>query len=175
MFIPPCLNKSPEVYIYSERCDYLYKNNGAPLLLRRRRHQRAPLRGEDLADDRVEAVAVLHGGEDGRPAAAHLARVAAHFSNELADFSVYVIDVAGGDKVPRKGGPGITQADVLVVNKVDLAPAVGADLDVMRRDARKMRGAGPTVFAAVKKGEGLEAIIGEIFAAQRRALAAAAE
>ena len=76
--------------------------------------------------------------------------LAAHFSNELADFSVYVIDVAGGDKVPRKGGPGITQADVLVVNKVDLAPAVGADLDVMRRDARKMRGAGPTVFAAVK-------------------------
>ena len=100
--------------------------------------------------------------------------LAAHFSNELADFSVYVIDVAGGDKVPRKGGPGITQADVLVVNKVDLAPAVGADLDVMRRDARKMRGAGPTVFAAVKHGDGLDAIIGEIFAAQRRALAAAA-
>ena len=101
--------------------------------------------------------------------------LAAHFSNELADFSVYVIDVAGGDKVPRKGGPGITQADVLVVNKVDLAPAVGADLDVMRRDARKMRGAGPTVFAAVKHGDGLDAIIGEIFAAQRRALAAAEE
>ena len=75
-------------------------------------------------------------------------------------------------KVPRKGGPGITQADVLVVNKVDLAPAVGADLDVMRRDALKMRGAGPTV---VKHGDGLDAIIGEIFAAQRRALAAAAE
>ena len=101
--------------------------------------------------------------------------LAAHFSNELADFSVYVIDVAGGDKVPRKGGPGITQADVLVVNKVDLAPAVGADLDVMRRDALKMRGAGPTVFASVKHGDGLDAIIGEIFAAQRRALAAAAE
>ena len=98
--------------------------------------------------------------------------LAAHFSNELADFSVYVIDVAGGDKVPRKGGPGITQADVLVVNKVDLAPAVGADLDVMRRDALKMRGAGPTV---VKHCDGLDAIIGEIFAAQRRALAAAAE
>ena len=74
-----------------------------------------------------------------------------------------------------KGGPGITQADVLVVNKVDLAPAVGADLDVMRRDALKMRGAGPTVFAAVKHGDGLDAIIGEIFAAQRRALAAAEE
>ena len=82
---------------------------------------------------------------------------------------------SGGDKVPRKGGPGITQADVLVVNKVDLAPAVGADLDVMRRDARKMRGAGPTVFASVKHGDGLDAIIGEIFAAQRRALAAAEE
>ena len=101
--------------------------------------------------------------------------LAANFSRELADYTIYVIDVAGGDKVPRKGGPGITQADVLVVNKVDLAPAVGADLDVMRRDARKMRGAGPTVFAAVKHGDGLDAIIGEIFAAQRRALAAAAE
>ena len=77
--------------------------------------------------------------------------------------------------MPRKGGPGITQSDVLVINKTDLAEAVGADLDVMDRDARKMRGDGPTVFAAVKHGDGLDAIIGEIFAAQRRALAAAEE
>ena len=100
--------------------------------------------------------------------------LAAHFSSELADFSVYVIDVAGGDKVPRKGGPGITQSDVPVLNKVDLAPAVGADLDVMRRDALKMRGAGPTVFASVKHGDGLGAIVDEIFAAQRRAIASSA-
>ena len=66
--------------------------------------------------------------------------LAANFSRELADFTIYVIDVAGGDKVPRKGGPGITQSDLLVINKTDLAPAVGADLDVMARDARKMRG-----------------------------------
>jgi len=70
-----------------------------------------------------------------------------------------VIDVAGGDKVPRKGGPGITQSDLLVINKTDLAPAVGADLDVMARDARKMRGDGPTVFAQVKNGVGLDDII----------------
>jgi urease accessory protein len=80
--------------------------------------------------------------------------LAANFSRELADVTLYVIDVAGGDKVPRKGGPGITQSDLLVVNKVDLAPAVGADLDVMRRDAARMRGEGPTVFASVKQGTG---------------------
>ena len=66
--------------------------------------------------------------------------LAAHFSRELADFTIYVIDVAGGDKVPRKGGPGITQSDLLVINKTDLASAVGADLGVMERDARRMRG-----------------------------------
>lgn len=71
--------------------------------------------------------------------------LAANFSNELSDFTIYVIDVAGGDKVPRKGGPGVTQADVLVINKVDLADAVGADLGVMERDAARMRGDGPTV------------------------------
>ena len=71
--------------------------------------------------------------------------LAANFSNELSDFTIYVIDVAGGDKVPRKGGPGVTQADVLVINKVDLAEAVGADLGVMERDASRMRGEGPTV------------------------------
>ena len=84
--------------------------------------------------------------------------LAAQYSRELADFTIYVIDVAGGDKVPRKGGPGITQSDLLVINKTDLAPHVGADLGVMDRDARKMRGAGPTVFAQVIHGLGVEEI-----------------
>lgn len=94
--------------------------------------------------------------------------LAANFSPELADYTVYVIDVAGGDKVPRKGGPGITQSDLLVINKVDLAAAVGADLGVMERDAAKMRegkgggDAGPTVFASVKEGRGVEEIIDHI-------------
>src|SRR3954463_9325553 len=78
--------------------------------------------------------------------------LAANYSRELADFIIYVIDVSGGDKIPRKGGPGITQSDLLVINKTDLAPAVGADLGVMDRDAKKMRGDGPTVFAQVTKG-----------------------
>jgi urease accessory protein len=88
--------------------------------------------------------------------------LAAHFSRELADFTVYVIDVAGGDKIPRKGGPGITQADLLVINKTDLAPAVGADLGVMERDARRMRGAGPFLFAQVTKGVGVEEIAAQL-------------
>ena len=91
--------------------------------------------------------------------------LAANFSNELSDFTVYVIDVAGGDKVPRKGGPGITQADLLVINKIDLADAVGSDLGVMARDAAKMRGDGPTVLAAVKKGDGLDEIEAGILSA----------
>jgi urease accessory protein len=90
--------------------------------------------------------------------------LAANFSRELADFIIYVIDVAGGDKVPRKGGPGITQSDLLVINKTDLAPVVGADLGVMERDARLMRGDGPTIFAQVKHdvavGEIVELILG---------------
>lgn len=85
--------------------------------------------------------------------------LAANYSRELADFIIYVIDVAGGDKVPRKGGPGITQSDLLVVNKTDLAEAVGADLGVMERDAGRMREGGPTVFAQVKHGKGVDAII----------------
>eukprot|EP00581_Thalassiosira_minuscula_P010369 CAMPEP_0183710394 /NCGR_PEP_ID=MMETSP0737-20130205/6128_1 /TAXON_ID=385413 /ORGANISM="Thalassiosira miniscula, Strain CCMP1093" /LENGTH=398 /DNA_ID=CAMNT_0025938649 /DNA_START=95 /DNA_END=1291 /DNA_ORIENTATION=- len=94
--------------------------------------------------------------------------LAANFSSELADYTIYVIDVAGGDKVPRKGGPGITQSDLLVINKIDLAEAVGASLDVMDRDASKMRRgvrggeSGPTVFASVKNGVGMEDIIGHI-------------
>jgi urease accessory protein len=88
--------------------------------------------------------------------------LAAHFSRELADFTIYVIDVAGGDKIPRKGGPGITQADLLVINKTDLARAVGADLGVMDRDSRRMRGEGPFVFAQVTRGVGLDRIAEEV-------------
>ncbi|KFY82659.1 hypothetical protein V500_10403 [Pseudogymnoascus sp. VKM F-4518 (FW-2643)] len=85
--------------------------------------------------------------------------LAANYSRELADFIVYVIDVSGGDKIPRKGGPGITQSDLLVVNKTDLAEIIGADLDVMERDARKMREGGPTIFAQVKGGKGVDHIV----------------
>jgi urease accessory protein len=91
--------------------------------------------------------------------------LAAQYSRELADFTIYVIDVAGGDKVPRKGGPGITQSDLLVINKTDLAPHVGADLGVMARDARAMRGDGPTVFAQVVNGVGVEEIVATVLAA----------
>jgi len=95
--------------------------------------------------------------------------LAACFSRELADFTIQVIDVAGGDKIPRKGGPGITQSDLLVINKTDLAAAVGADLKVMERDTLKMRGEGPFVFAQVKHGVGVEEIIGHIIHAWQHA------
>jgi urease accessory protein len=85
--------------------------------------------------------------------------LAAQFSRELADFTIYVIDVSGGDKIPRKGGPGITRSDLLVINKIDLAPHVGASLDVMDRDARKMRGARPFLFSNLKTGQGLHEIV----------------
>ncbi len=85
--------------------------------------------------------------------------LAACFSRELADYTIQVIDVAGGDKIPRKGGPGITQSDLLVINKTDLAEAVGADLQVMKRDTKKMRGNGPFVFAQVKNDVGVDEII----------------
>ncbi len=84
--------------------------------------------------------------------------LAATFSPELADITIYVIDVSAGDKIPRKGGPGITRSDLLVINKIDLAPLVGADLGVMDRDARKMRGDKPFQFCNVKAGEGVEAV-----------------
>lgn len=85
--------------------------------------------------------------------------LSATFSPELADITIYVIDVSAGDKIPRKGGPGITRSDLLVINKTDLAPLVGADLGVMDRDAKKMRGERPFVFAQVKHGEGIQAVI----------------
>lgn len=95
--------------------------------------------------------------------------LAAQYSRELVDYTIYVIDVSGGDKVPRKGGPGITQSDLLVINKTDLAPHVGADLSVMDRDAKKMRGEGPVVFAQVTKGVGVENIIGHILGTWKKA------
>src|SRR6202049_63323 len=93
----------------------------------------------------LELVFVESGGDN----------LAAAFSPELVDAFVYVIDVAGGDKIPRKGGPGITRSDLLVINKIDLAPYVGASLEVMDRDARKMRGERPFVFTNLKAGEGV--------------------
>jgi urease accessory protein len=91
--------------------------------------------------------------------------LAATFSPELADITLYVIDVAAGDKIPRKGGPGITRSDLLVINKIDLAPLVGASLDVMDRDARKMRGERPFQFTNVKAGQGLEEVEGFVLRA----------
>lgn len=85
--------------------------------------------------------------------------LAASFSPELVDASIYVIDVSGGDKIPRKGGPGVARSDLLVINKIDLAPHVGASLDVMARDARLMRGDRPFVFTNLKSGAGLEEVV----------------
>jgi urease accessory protein len=85
--------------------------------------------------------------------------LAATFSPELADLTIYVIDVAAGDKIPSKGGPGITRSDLLVINKIDLAPHVGASLDVMERDAKKMRGARPFVLTNLKTGSGVDTVV----------------
>ena len=93
----------------------------------------------------LELILVESGGDN----------LAATFSPELADLTIYVIDVSGGEKIPRKGGPGITRSDLLVINKVDLAPYVGASLEVMQRDARKMRGARPFVMSNLKTGDGI--------------------
>ncbi|MEE2872443.1 MAG: urease accessory protein UreG [Candidatus Latescibacterota bacterium] len=122
---------------------------------------------EDLMDRfaDIDLLLVESGGDN----------LAAHFSRELVDYSIYVIDVSGGDKVPRKGGPGTTQSDLLVINKIDLAEMVGADLGVMDRDAKKMRGEGPTVFACIKDREGFEAIVEHILQARERALVAEEE
>lgn len=112
-----------------------------------------------MTDVHPELLIVESGGDN----------LAAQYSRELVDYTIYVIDVAGGDKVPRKGGPGITQSDLLVINKTDLAPLVGASLEVMDRDAKKMRGEGPVVFAQAAKGVGVEAIIAEILKAREAA------
>ena len=85
--------------------------------------------------------------------------LAASFSPELVDAAIYVIDVSGGDKIPRKGGPGVTRSDLLVINKTDLAPLVGADLAVMARDAKTMRGERPFLFTNLKSGDGLPDVV----------------
>ena len=94
--------------------------------------------------------------------------LAADFSRELADYTIYVIDVAGGDKIPRKGGPGITQSDLLVINKIDLAEAVGADLDVMKNDTIKMRGEGPFVMAQINIDQPIDEIAEQILTAWKK-------
>jgi len=99
--------------------------------------------------------------------------LAANYSRELADYIIYVIDVSGGDKIPRKGGPGITQSDLLIVNKTELAEIIGADLGVMERDARKIREGGPTIFAQVKNGVGVPDIVGLVLSAWKSSGAAA--
>jgi urease accessory protein len=116
---------------------------------------------EQLMEDVAPELLFVESGGD---------NLAAQYSRELVDYTVYVIDVAGGDKVPRKGGPGITQSDLLVINKTDLAPHVGADLGVMARDAKAMRREGPTVFAQVTKGVGLDDIVANIITAWRATL-----
>ena len=98
---------------------------------------------------KLELVLIESGGDN----------LAATFSPELSDLTLYVIDVAAGDKIPRKGGPGIVKSDLLVINKIDLAPMVGASLEVMGRDAKKMRGARPFVFTNLKTGQGLATVI----------------
>ena len=98
--------------------------------------------------------------------------LAAQYSRELVDFTIYVVDVAGGDKVPRKGGPGVTQSDLLVINKIDLAEHVGASLEVMARDAERIRQGGPVVFAKCNVGHGVDDIIGHFMKARAEALAA---
>ena len=106
----------------------------------------APCGGQSI---RLELIFVESGGDN----------LAAMFSPELVDVSIYVIDVAGGDKIPRKGGPGITRSDLLIINKIDLAPHVGASLAVMDRDARKMRGARPFILTNLKNGTGLPEVV----------------
>ena len=97
----------------------------------------------------LDAIFVESGGDN----------LAATFSPELSDLTLYVIDVAGGEKIPRKGGPGITKSDLLIINKIDLAPMVGASLEIMERDAKRMRGERPFVFTNLKKGIGLDTVI----------------
>ena len=107
---------------------------------------------DDMIDhhDDLDLLFVESGGDN----------LAASFSPELVDVSIYVVDVSGGDKVPRKGGPGVTRSDLLIINKIDLAPYVGADLGVMERDARALRGEMPQVFTDLKRGVGVDEVIG---------------
>ena len=106
---------------------------------------------KELSDrhEGLEMVLVESGGDN----------LSATFSPELSDLTLYVIDVSAGDKIPRKGGPGITKSDLLIINKIDLAPMVGASLEVMDRDAKKMRGERPFVFSNLKSGQGVQEIV----------------
>jgi urease accessory protein len=97
--------------------------------------------------------------------------LAAQYSRELVDFTIYVVDVAGGDKVPRKGGPGVTQSDLLIVNKIDLAVHVGASLEIMARDAARMRQGGPVIFTRCNTGDGVDEVIEHVLRARAEALA----
>jgi len=106
----------------------------------------------DRFDHNVEWLIVESGGDN----------LAANYSRELADYTIYVIDVSGGDKIPRKGGPGITQSDLLVINKTDIAELIGADLGVMERDSLKMRGDGPFLFTQARNGLGIDEVIEHI-------------
>jgi urease accessory protein len=116
----------------------------------------------EAAHPGVELIFVESGGDN----------LAAAFSPDLVDVSIYVIDVAGGDKIPRKGGPGIQRSGLLVINKIDLAPHVGASLEVMDRDARRMRGDGPFVFTNLKTGEGLDRVFAWLEEQRARGLTA---
>ena len=116
---------------------------------------------EELMEDVRPGLLLVESGGD---------NLAAQFSRELVDYTIYVIDVSGGDKIPRKGGPGITQSDLLVINKTDLAPLVGADLGVMDRDAKRMRGDGPTIFAQVTHGVGVDEIVRHVTTTWERAV-----
>jgi urease accessory protein len=98
---------------------------------------------------RLDLILIESGGDN----------LAATFSPELADLTIYVIDVAAGDKIPRKGGPGITRSDLLVINKIDLAPLVGASLQIMERDAKRMRADRPFAFTNLKTGEGVDKVL----------------
>lgn len=109
--------------------------------------------------DALEALTKQHQGLDLMFLESGGDNLAASFSPELVDAAIYVIDVAGGDKVPRKGGPGVTRSDLLVINKIDLAPHVGASLEVMRRDSEAVRNGRPFVFSNLKSGEGVQDII----------------
>ena len=119
---------------------------------------------EEMTDQFAPEILFLESGGD---------NLAADFSRQLADYTIYVIDVAGGDKIPRKGGPGITQSDLLVINKIDLAEAVGADLSVMERDSKRMRGDGPFLFAQVNQRVQVPEIAEHVLAAWRATTAVA--
>src|ERR1700730_8202496 len=118
---------------------------------------------EELMEDVGPSLLLVESGGD---------NLAAQFSRELVDYTIYVIDVSGGDKIPRKGGPGITQSDLLVINKTDLAPLIGADLDVMARDSRRMRGSGPFLFAQVTNGTGVHEIANQLLTSWKAVIAA---